>query len=309
VIYTIDAVVELGAPSEEDHPRLTLLNYLADVASVTDHLPQADTPPEEMLSYGTIEDILTAAALAESVKEEIEIFSNPSKEEVEGMNLAEEENEEEVEVNIMTVEDEDCGTVTEVQIHELMQESTQCIAPEEQIQEKAIEETTVGEAVDQPMEGSAEREVSNMEEDAIPQRPLDTNEMHITDNDLESLISFSEADDTIDVGKMDRSIASIPTKEATIDGTVEFAAEEIPVSLDERLTPNASVGVNEMGEFVAPDINIFVDPVSIQENKPQSETVRLSMDTNVIFKFSLDQDIIKSPPKRQTSALAQQDDV
>src|SRR5271170_6168012 len=56
---------------DEEHPHFALLAYLAEVASIRDPLPEElDTVGEEV-THGSIEDILTAAALAESMKEEI----------------------------------------------------------------------------------------------------------------------------------------------------------------------------------------------------------------------------------------------
>src|SRR5271170_82487 len=56
---------------EEEHPHFALLAYLAEVASVRDPLPEERDTFEEEVTHGSIEDILTAAALAESMKEEI----------------------------------------------------------------------------------------------------------------------------------------------------------------------------------------------------------------------------------------------
>src|SRR5271154_1357194 len=56
---------------EEEHPHFALLAYLAEVASVRDSLPEECDTVEEEATHGSIEDILTAAALAESMKEEI----------------------------------------------------------------------------------------------------------------------------------------------------------------------------------------------------------------------------------------------
>src|SRR5579859_2369449 len=65
--------IDLGATLETlENPHFALLSYLADVASTTEHIPQDDIPAEEEeLTHGSIEDLLTAAALAESMKEEI----------------------------------------------------------------------------------------------------------------------------------------------------------------------------------------------------------------------------------------------
>jgi hypothetical protein len=54
----------------DEHPHFELLTYLAEVASGTDQLHQDETPVEDF-EGGSIEDILTAAALAESLKDEL----------------------------------------------------------------------------------------------------------------------------------------------------------------------------------------------------------------------------------------------
>jgi hypothetical protein len=62
---------------EDDHPCFSLLMYLADAACIRDKLPDASSnsddlkDPVDELGHGTIEDILTAASLAQSMKEEI----------------------------------------------------------------------------------------------------------------------------------------------------------------------------------------------------------------------------------------------
>ena len=64
----IDETSHVDAP-EGDHPHFALLSYLAELASVTEHLPEKqveELPLEEDL-HGGIEGILTAAALAESM--------------------------------------------------------------------------------------------------------------------------------------------------------------------------------------------------------------------------------------------------
>jgi hypothetical protein len=67
---------------EDDHQHFELLSYLAEIATTIEHLPELAVRMEDGLLQCTIEDILTAAKLAESVKEEI-IITNLELEEEE----------------------------------------------------------------------------------------------------------------------------------------------------------------------------------------------------------------------------------
>ena len=122
------------------------------------------------------------------------------------------------------------------------------------------------------------------------------------DQDLESLISFSEADDitvdqdlevqvettqvSIEQASQDTAIAS---EEPDVEGKVSSQATE-------NITPSDSVGINEIGQFVTPEINIFEDPTATDESSAKNNQ---TLDGSVIFCFSAQQALITSPPKRQ----------
>ena len=126
-------------------------------------------------------------------------------------------------------------------------------------------------------------------------------------DDLQSLISFSEAEDTIacrlDEQTYDVQIPlelflknnSLATREET------KADNENCKQPNENVTPNDTVGVNEFGDFVAPEINFFEDAVTEDDLTIQNEQPRLSLDNVVIFSLTTEQALLTSPPKRQIS--------
>jgi hypothetical protein len=271
------STTELG--TAEDHPHLDLLNYLADVASVTDHLPQPSAPSEEILPYGTIEDILTAAALAEYMKDEI--FSSPVKNAIHAQSELEEN--EAIEIDIETVEDAIIGHLQLVERDfEEMEMSTQSTPPEEEIPlEPTLKETARIDSID-------------------------------IEHDLESLISFSEADDSLvdpTASVAMANISHIAEAESTQLELNELNDEQKYLCLNGQTIANDLVEVSGNGDFVEKEFTVFEGPLSANQEVSQSSANRLSMDGNVIFKFAFDQGTIKSPPKRRVSVVSQQDDV
>ena len=125
-------------------------------------------------------------------------------------------------------------------------------------------------------------------------------------DDSESLISFSEAEDTI-TGPLDEQThhAQIPLGQPLNNNTLatseESAYDELCRQQGENVTPNDIVGVNPMGEFVAPEIKFFKDAITEDDLAIQNEQPRLSLDNTVIFSLPTEQGLITSPPKRQIS--------
>jgi hypothetical protein len=137
------------------------------------------------------------------------------------------------------------------------------------------------------------------------------------DEDWESLISFSEAENSAtegDLGDQTRNVqilAGHSAKDAqeTIISEEVYATEEIAGQLLESITPNDTVGTNEIGQFVTPEINFFEDTITTDDLPTQNDNKTLSHDNTIMFCVSTEQALITSPPKRQISSLNQQDNV
>ena len=126
-------------------------------------------------------------------------------------------------------------------------------------------------------------------------------------DDSESLISFSEAEDTI-ACRLDEQIHDVQIPlELFLKNNSLATREETKAYNDnckqpnENVTPNDTVGVNEFGDFVAPEIKFFEDAVTEDDLTRQNEQPRLSLDNVVIFSLPTEQGLLSSPPKRQIS--------
>lgn len=132
------------------------------------------------------------------------------------------------------------------------------------------------------------------------------------DEDWESLISFSEAEDTTPDQDLDDQThdMQMPVGQS-IKSALEAMAddEEFSSRLNENVTPNYTVGINEIGQFVVPEINFFEDAINSSGLPLQNDWPRLSLDNTVIVSFPLEQALIPSPPKRQIPSVKQQDNV
>jgi hypothetical protein len=120
-------------------------------------------------------------------------------------------------------------------------------------------------------------------------------------DDWESLISYSEAEDnTVDQ-------LSVQAPHISSDGEI-LPTDETEEMNDRPVVPSPidTVGLDEIGQFVAPQINFFEDPS--ERDQPTVQT-RLSLDSTTILSFSTHQNLVTSPPKRQSSALDQLDNV
>jgi hypothetical protein len=266
----IDLKVLDTIQEDEEHPHFALLAYLAELASVRDPAPE-DLPSVEEVTHGSIEDILTAAALAESFQDEIFITEDAPAPDVD---------QEDEEVDIMNVMED---MVLEPSVHPLVstmerQEST---APSASIEDEVVAEVA---------------EMNPVDELGIDKAAVD-------DFDAESLISYSEAEITVEASKQEGTQdLQIPSGHSANDAIVSFvekAIEEVEstVHLTEMVTPAETVGINETGQFTSPAINIFEDQV----NSDNPSNPRQPLDHSVIFSFSATQIVIPSPPKRQIS--------
>jgi hypothetical protein len=295
--------------TEGDHPHLELLSYLARVASSSDHLPQDARLGEDGFEGGSIEDVLTAAALAESLKDEL--FS--AVDEGEGTTVVEKDVSERIAPGeAVTIQRELTTIVNSVldtstaQNEQLEFKSTPNLPD---IRDAAIDnETTAMNSAPSVYqedttiigdEGHAEGE-----QDEIP--------------DWDSLISFSEADDTALLDAEPAHDMQIPLGPSIKYATEEMNSQEMDADEDLSVTVPHQYAVNTVptldgldgtGRVVDKDIQIFED-APMDDIHVQTASARQSLDNNsVIFSFPKEQTLVTSPPKRPVSEFNQQDNV
>ena len=287
---------------EEEHPHFALLAYLAEVASVRDPLPEERDTVEEEATHGSIEDILTAAALAESMKEEIFIVD-------EDADVATAEEDEDVDIMTLPGRMPDEGIEgSQVPVTESVDESQYAITPSPakfvlenvaEIPRVIVAQNSVDVAII-PSHGPTDEMDANAK--TTPTAPIEAEALVEDDqDDWESLISYSEAEDnTVDQ-------PSLRAQRISSDGEI-LPTDEIEEMNDKPVVPSPidTVGLDEMGQFVTPEINFFEDPS--ETDQPTVQT-RLSLDNTTILSFSTHQNLVTSPPKRQSSALNQLDNV
>jgi hypothetical protein len=280
---------------EEEHPHFALLAYLAEVASVRDPLPEEPDTVEEEATHGSIEDILTAAALAESMKEEIFIVDEDE------VAMAEEDEDE----DIMTLPGrmpDDGIEENQLPAPESVDESQYAMtaSPSKSILENVTErplvivaqnsvDVTIG-----PEQGPTDEMDANAK--TTTTAPIEAEALVEDDqDDWESLISYSEAEDNM-VDQL-----SVQAQHISSDGEI-LPTDETEEMNDRPMVPSPvdTVGLDEIGQFVTPEINFFEDPS--ETDQPTVQT-RLSLDSTTILSFSTHQNLVTSPPKRQSSAL------
>jgi hypothetical protein len=304
---------------EQDHPHFALLAYLAEVASVSQHLPEELV--EEELAHGGIEDILTAAALAESMKEEIFLESEDVLENGDDGDVSD------VDVDIMTVEDE-------AGVEEMCPEALEPIVPpSEQIQQEPIPADEVSEDPEQENPSQLSQDVIGCENEntTVPknispppvelqnevvaeEEPLSYHHMSGADDDWQSLISFSEADDTTADNNFEVETfeGQLPLELAVKDTSQDPVIDAGEILLDcqpskGQPSPRTTVGINEFGQFVAADIQLFEECIDTDDIPLSNGNSRESLDNTVTLSFPAEQALITSPPKRQLSSLIQSD--
>ena len=280
----------MNAEPEEDHPHFALLSYLAEVAAISDHLPEHQNHMEDT-THGSIEDILTAAALAESMKEEIftVVEEDPTKSTTEG--TASESEEEDV--DIMTIEE---GVVETKETNELItvvetdepEEVTAAESLTTNLREPAIEESIIPPTAEENLKTTAPGEESQKQDqdDTL---------------DLESLLTLSEATD-YNIEEQTQDI-QIPVGQSIKDALDELSSETI--NSDEEFStvitkldhpasaPSDSVGFNQVGQFVVPQFTLFQDVVDTGRK-------RKSLDPTTVFEIPVEPPINPSPLKLQS---------
>jgi len=277
---------------EEEHPHFALLAYLAEVASVRNPLPEEHDAVEEEVTHGSIEDILTAAALAESMKEEIFTVDEDTE-----VTMAEEDED----VDIMTLPG---GLIEENQM------PTRESVDEPQHPMTASPAKTTLENVMEGPQDILEQDKNSVEvpfiqsqiekdDNAETTTPIEAKTLVDDDqDDWESLISYSEAEDnTVDQ-------PTVPDQHISSEGAMLLTGD-IGEMNNNLPSPSHTIGLNETGQFVAPQIKFFEDS---DADQPLVQT-RLSLDSTKILSFSTQQNLVTSLQKRQISTLNQPDNV
>lgn len=292
----IDEASQVEA-SEGDHPHFALLSYLAELASVTEHLPEQkveELPLEEDLAHGGIEGILTAAALAESMKEEL--FAEMEDDVIldEGGSPATESMHEDAFVK--GIRTKESNEVTELDTKtnntpDLPQVSEPVTLPQDN-------ETVDGKNPE--LESSFILPGRSSEFPTIVD--VQSNEVEEGMNDdWEDLISYSEIDETKEFGLDNKEYDSNDMLPGLTDSRLD---RQISNAL---LTAGATHGLDEMGEIVSSKITIFED--LLEEKDLPVTRERESLDGQAIFSIPQEKDLISSPPKRQISSLYEQENV
>ena len=290
---------------EGDHPHFALLSYLAEVASVTEHLPEQkveELPLEEDLAHGGIEGILTAAALAESMKEELfaetENVVIPDKDgscsEDEQLPATDSMHEDALVTGIRTEESKEAT--------ELDTETNNTQALPQISKPVTIPQNT--ETVDSgnpELESSFSLPVQSSEFPTIVD--VQTNEVEQEmDDDWEDLITYSEIDETKEFGLDDKEQES---KEILVGESTNSRLDR--EDSNAVLTAGTTNGLDEMEEIVSSKITIF-EELPEAKNLPVTQE-RESLSSQVIFSIPQEKDLISSPPKRQISSSYEQENV
>ena len=272
LIFLMVATIS-NAEMAEEHPHFALLAYLAEVASVRDPLPEEPETVEDEVTHGSIEDILTAAAVAESMKEEI-FFA-------EGADVTIDEDDEDV--DIMTLPGgeadetmkEDYPAVTESENEP--KDSDIISAPDH------LENTTQGPhdlvETDDNASGTVLLQSQNEANVTVDTTAPIKSEIPIEDDqdEWESLISYSEAEDNT-IEHPSANDRGAPSEQDTLPGGDVRETNKHPMVP----SPNNTVGIDEMGQFAAPQFNFFEDPS--EPDQPVVQT-RLSLDNAAILPF------------------------
>ena len=290
--------------SEEDHPHLALLAYLAGVASVTGHLPEQileDKSQEEEAAQGGVEDILTAAALAESMKEEL--FT---------------ETEDDV---LSALPAEEADLINEALLF------TESVSGNTNVSDFAAElarpQLDDRNDIQDPMQISESTNLSHSNEKesspspSISPFPIESQEAAenapapaiedraIADDDWESLISFSEVDETREL-TMDTTALDSNEDMSVLENTgtrmIDGQGSEVV------MTGEVTGCLDEAEGFGPSKILIFHDPSDPEGATSSRIHGRESLDNQVIFSIPSKKETTGSPPKRQI-ALDEQENV
>jgi hypothetical protein len=256
-----------------------LLTYLADVASISDSLPLTLTVEDEAdASHGSVENILTAAALAESLNDEI--FSPPGM----ARNEGQDESDEEVEINLVSLGNDAHAKVTPIDdLQEGSQDTGTCNP------EKA---TTTN-----PMEPNPSCfETDVLVDDHIPRFTIPDTVAPQKDDEIgmDDLISYSEVDDLSTADELHdlTQKAEIQSQQGPTISDEPSLSDEISRDTNVVPTPRETVGLDEQGNFTAPEIAFCQDQPSTTDTE--------SLDNPVLFTFCPENQA-KSPSKRSSS--------
>lgn len=308
--------------AKEEHPHFALLAYLADVASTTDHLPDKTESFDEELAHRSIQDILTAAALAETLKNEIIFAASFEGNGYEASNFIYVEEDAETPTSTSNV---DHRSVTKIGNHDTLE----TLEPDESPQRPNIdplpEESTPSLGVtsiisEEDVDNKIGTVVSSLgsSHTGLISRPASsdgvlTKELLNEDGDHQDLISVTQVGDMIgERNNGDLSYDMQITLGQSVDDDVEelentesgFIPCHNSSGIEDALS-NETVRVDERGQYAVPEIRFYKD--TTPDLLQQAEEVGVSQATT-IFSFPSGQFLISSPKKRPI-CLAEQNDV
>jgi hypothetical protein len=276
------------------------LSYLAEVASTSDPLPHGEAPVEDGFECGSIEDLLTAAAMAESLKDELCSSVGDEKDILVQGSAAERNTPDGTGVAVLQ---QNIAPLLEYRVEEqegLNDESIPSLDHEIQV-ENIVDVPTV----------------------SLPYKEGDTvavsADEHLTEPDKDditdwgSLISFSEADeaDPLDDAEQPHDTQILPVVSIR-DASQELDTDEdlsVSVSHLPKITSTSLDGLDEAGHPANTDIRVFEDASEddIREDPPSA---RQSLDGNVaIFSIPTEHTVVTSPPKRPMAPADEQNNV
>jgi len=262
---------------DEEHPHFALA-YLADFTSVRDPVSEVLHPIDEEVTHGSIEDILTAAAVAESIQDQIFVAEDVHV-------TAFEPHEQGVEVDIMNITEDalkESSEVTPELSGAIQNEETRLGSPHPP---SLLVKDTMNESV----------HVSPADDGLTIDEPAE-----LQNDDSESLISYSEAEITFETAILeDIQVVDVPlghSADVAIDSVVRTDFEEVEGT--NLVTTADTIDIHETGQITVPAVQILEDQI-LSNNLPMSGQ---SLHHSVIFSFSTEEIVIPSPPKTQISA-------
>ena len=279
----------LDRETDNEHPHFARLASVVEVVSVENPLTE---------ERDTVGNILTAATLVESMKEEmVTIDENPHLT-IDG---------EDEDVDIMTLR----GGRPNWSIAENSEIVTKSAGQFNRPAPSSLAKPDSVNAFGKPSD-SVEKEDELVE---VPVQPCQSEKAQIAETrvpieagtaldddqaEWESLISYSEAEDN-PVDEAPDIYQGISSERVILPTEEIEEMKEQPVFP----SPNDTVGLDEIGQFVKPQIYVFENP---SDQQPSVQT-RLSLNSSIIPFLPTEQLVITSPPKRQSSAPNQLDHV
>lgn len=284
-------------------PRFAHFDCLYEPASISDCIPEDKNPADQDVLHKAIEDVLAVPAVVESASDLTAIVDDIN------IGLNDDHDSKEEGVDIMTIAaDTHRETPTEANDEEnscpesrsdKAQQLATSISTEQEIIPSSSEFQTNKVDFVFP-EAEATLVPLTIANSLQPQPQLDQEKQN-GDDDLESLISYSEADDTTISSNVSERTPDmqVPSRESVQDVRDiviwnKINAKEMLRRSIKNATPNDTIDDNENGQSVVSEIRLFKDTDVEDDLGSYNETKGLCLN-------DIEQAHITSPPKRQIS--------